>query len=116
MQVLKKSESKLLGRTYVELAIDDKAGTISRRGAVEAAAKELGVEADRIGLVGLEGQSGATAVVGKLYVYESADAKKKMHQRHLQERMLTNEEREKLKQDRKKAAAPAQAPAAEAKK
>ena len=116
MQVLKKSESKLLGRTYVEFAIEETAGTVSRKGAVEAAAKELGVETDRIGLVALEGQSGATAVVGRLYVYESADAKKKMHQRHLQERMLTKEEREKLKQDRKKAAAPAQAAAPEAKK
>ena len=114
MQVLKKTDSKVLGRTYAELAFEGKSGGLTRKAAVEEAAKELGVDPGRVGLVSLEGQSGVTAVLGTFYVYESAEAKKKLHQRHLEERMLTKEEREKLRQERKKAAAPA--PAAEAKK
>ena len=115
MRLERKTESKLLDRSYVEMTLDGKAGKISRREAVAAVAQEMGVPPENIGLLRLEGQSGTTTVVGKFYVYGSAESKKRVHPKYLEERALTREEREKLKQERKKAAIPAAA-APEAKK
>jgi ribosomal protein S24E len=115
LHVEKKSDSKVLDRSYVELSIDGKAGKISRSEAIAAVAQELGVPTDRVGLIRIDGQSGTTRVVAKFYVYGSSESKKKVHPRYLDERMLSKEEREKLKQERKKAAIPAAA-TAEAKK
>ncbi|MDG7010626.1 MAG: hypothetical protein JRN57_00765 [Nitrososphaerota archaeon] len=114
MPVEKKSESKVLDRAYVELSMDDKAGKLSRKDAVAAVAQEMGVAAENVALVRMEGKSGTRIVRGKFYVYGSAASKKRVHPSYLDERALSKEEREKLKQERKKAATPA--PAAEAKK
>jgi ribosomal protein S24E len=114
LQLEKKSESKVLDRSYVELSMDGRAGKISRREAVAAVAQELGVPAENIGMIRMDGQSGTTRVVGKFYVYGSPESRKKIHPKYLEERMLTKAQREKLKQERKKATTPAAA--AEAKK
>ena len=120
MQVEKKSESKVLDRTYVEVSMEGKAGKISRKEAIAAVAQELGVSPESVGLIKIDGQSGTTNLVGEFYVYGSPESKKKIHPKYLDERTLTKEEREKLKQERKKAATPAAAaaapPAPEAKK
>lgn len=115
MQVEKKSESKVFDRSYVEMSIDGRAGKISRKEAIAALAQKLGVPAENVGLIRIDGQSGTTKVVGKFYVYGSSEAKSKIHPRYLDERALSREQREKLKQERKKAATPAAA-APEAKK
>lgn len=112
MQITKKSESKLLDRLYVEVSLEGKAGKISRKEVVTAVAQELGVPSENVGLVRMEGQSGTTGVVGKFYVYGSQTSKNRLHHRYLDERTLTKEQREKLKQERKKAAAPQAAPEA----
>ena len=112
MQVLRKSESKVLDRTYVEVSFEEKSGKIKRTEAIEAVANELGVPKENVGLVRIDGQSGTTKVVARLYVYGSQESKRRLHLRHLDERTLTKEERDKLKQERKKAAAPAAAPEA----
>ena len=112
MQVEKKSESKVFDRSYVELSIDGKAGKLTRKEAIASVAQELGVPAENIGLIRMDGKSGTTKVLGKFYLYGSADSKKKVHPKYLDERTLTKEERDKLKQERKKAATPAAAPEA----
>lgn len=114
MQVEKKSESKVLGRAYVEMRLEGRAGKLTRKEAIAAVAEQLGVAPESVALVGLEGQAGTTDVAGRFYVYASAEAKKRVHPRHLDERTLTKEEREKLRQERKKAATAA--PPAETKK
>ena len=114
MPVEKKSESKVLDRSYVELTLDDRAGKVTRKEAIAMVAQEMGIPAENVGLIRMDGQSGTTRVVGKFYVYGSAASKGKFHPKYLGERTLTKEEREKLKQERKKAATAA--PAAEAKK
>jgi ribosomal protein S24E len=114
LQVLKKSESKLLDRTYVETLMEVKGGKLARKDAIEMVAKEMGVQSERVGLVRLKGQSGTTKVFGEFYVYGSQDSKKLTHPKHLEVRLLSKEEREKLKQAKKKQTAAA--PAAEAKK
>ena len=116
MPVEKKSESKELDRSYVEFSIEGKAGKISRKEAIAMVAQELGVPLENVGLIRIDGESGTRKVVGKFYVYGSAESKKKVHPRYLEERMLSKEEREKLKQERKKAATAPAAPAPEAKK
>ena len=115
MPVEKKSESKVLDRTYVELSLEGRAGKVSRSEAIAAVAQELGVPRENVGLVRIDGESGTTKATGRFYVYGSAESKKKVHPKYLEERMLTKEEREKLKQERKKARTAA-APAEEAKK
>lgn len=112
MQVEKKSESKVLDRSYVEMSLEGKAGRISRKEAIAAVAQELGVPPENIALVRMDGQSGTTKVKGKFYVYGSPVSKRRLHPGYLEERMLTKEERDKLKQERKKAATPAPAPEA----
>jgi ribosomal protein S24E len=110
LQVQNKAESKLLDRYYVELLVEDSAGKLTRKEAVAELAKELGVPEERIGLVRLEEQSGTRAVLGKFHVYGSKEAKKRLHQRYLDERSLSKEEREKLRQEKKKAKTAVPAP------
>jgi len=107
LPVVKKSESKVLDRSYVELSMEGKAGKMSRKEAIETVAQELGVPVEKVGLVRVDGQSGTKKVLGRFYVYGSAESMKKVHPRYLQERTLSKEEREKLKQERKKARTPA---------
>jgi ribosomal protein S24E len=114
LQVQKRVNSKLLDREYVEFSIENKAGKVTRKEAIEGLAKELGVSEENVGLIRLEEQSGRASVVGRFYVYATRDSKKRLHPRYLDERSLTKEERQKLRQERKKAKAPA--PPAEAKK
>lgn len=116
MPVDRRSESKLLDRSYVEFSMEGKAGKISRKEAIAAVAQELGVPAENVGLIRIDGESGTTKVIGRFYIYGSPESKKKIHPKYLEERTLTKEEREKLKQERKKAKTPAAAPAPEAKK
>lgn len=112
MRLDKKFDSKVLDRSYVEASIEDKAGRFSRKEAIAMVSQELGVPAENVALIKMEGQSGTKTLLGKFYVYGSAQSKSKVHPRHLDERTLTKEERDKLKQARKKAAAPAPAPEA----
>jgi ribosomal protein S24E len=110
LQVEKKSQSKVLDRSYVELSLEDRAGKISRKEAIAAVAQEMGVPAENVAIIRIDGQSGTTKLLGKFYVYGSPESKKRIHLRYLDERTLSKEEREKLKQERKKkAAAPAAA-------
>jgi len=109
LQVLKRSESKLLDRSYVQLLMDAKSGKLARREAIDMLAKELGVKAENVGLVRLKGQSGTTNVIGEFYVYGSEASKKLEHPKYLEARLLSKEEREKLKQAKKKQPAPAAA-------
>ena len=115
MSLEKKSESKVLDRSYVEVTFGDRAGKINRKEAIAMVAQEMGVPPENVGLIRMEGQSGTMKVLGKFYVYGSAASKKRVHPKYLDERSLSKEEREKLKQERKKAATPAAAAPAEAK-
>ncbi len=104
--MLSKAESKLLNRIVVEVRIRGKAGKLTRKEALTLVAEEMAVSAAKIGLVKMEQQSGSRDIVGKFFVYESEETMKKVHPEHLSVRILSKEDREKLKQERKKAAAP----------
>jgi ribosomal protein S24E len=112
LQAERKTDSKALDRSYVELFIEGKSGKLTRKEAIATAAQQLGVNPETVGLIRLEGHSGSSDLLGRFYVYGSLDSKKRLHPRYLEERTLTQEERDKLKQERKKAATPAPAPEA----
>ena len=111
MSSSKKSESKVLDRSHYEMRFEGNSAP-GRKEAIAQVAKELGVPEENIGLVKMRGQSGTSVVFGDFYVYGSPESKRKLHPRYLDERSLSNEEREKLKQERKKAAAPQAKPEA----
>lgn len=106
MEILRKTESRLLGRIELDVSMPDAGGKLSRRDAIAAVAGEMKVEPARVGLVKLKQQYGTRDVVGTFYVYGSEQEMKKLHAGHLAVRALTKEEREKLKQEKKKKAAP----------
>ncbi len=106
MQVLEKTDSKLLGRTELRVNFGDKAGALSRKDAVKLVADELKVDQSKVGLIALRTGSGSRNLVGVFHVYQSDDVMKVLHQKHLALRLLTKEEREALKQAKKKAEQP----------
>jgi ribosomal protein S24E len=106
LEVVSKTESKLLNRLEVEVRIRGKAGKISRKEALTLVAEEMAVPLTKVGLVRMEQQSGSRDIVGTFFVYGSEKTMKEFHPDHLSVRMLNKDDREKLKQERKKAAAP----------
>lgn len=112
MQILKKSDSKLLDRSYLEVLIEGKAGSLSRKDAISMVAEEMKVGPEKVGLLGLEQRSGSMDIWGKFFVYGSEGSRDRLHPKHLGVRLLTKEEKEKLKQEKKKAATAAPAPEA----
>jgi ribosomal protein S24E len=112
LQVLKKVDSKLLGRQYVEFLLPNVGGKLTRKAAVAELAKELGVPEENVGLIRLEEQSGRTSILGRAHIYATKESKQRLHPGYLEERSLSKEEKEKLRQERKKAKTPAPAPEA----
>ena len=106
MQVLERRDSKLLERTELRVDFGDKAGTLSRKEAVKLVADDLKVDPSKVGVIALRTESGSRNLVGFFHVYQSGDAMKILHQKHLSVRLLTKEEREALKQAKKKAEQP----------
>jgi len=83
LHVVKRSDSKVLERSDVELRLDGRAGKLTRKEAIAAVAQELGVAPENVGIVRLGGSAGTTDVIGRFYVYGSAEAKKRAHPRYL---------------------------------
>ena len=106
MEIRKKTESKLLDRVEIEVLIPEKAGKLSRNEAVGMVAEEMKVGKERVGLIALKQQAGTRDVVGMFGVYGSEEAMRRTHPHHLSVRLMTKEEREKLKQAKKKAKTP----------
>ncbi len=103
MQVLEKKESKLLGRTDVNVLWAEKAGTLTRRDAVKEVAQSMKVEEGRVALLKLSTGAGSRDVLGTFRVYESEAALKATSPGYLKVRLMTKEEREAAKAAKKKA-------------
>ena len=106
MEIRKKTESKLLDRVELEVFIPEKAGKLSRSEAVGMVADEMKVGRERVGLITLKQQAGTRDIVGSFGVYGSEEAMRRTHPHHLSVRLMTKEEREKLKQAKKMAKTP----------
>ncbi len=106
MEIQETKESKLLGRKEVSVLFKEKAGALTRRDAVKEVAQEMKVDESRVGLISLYPEAGTRSLVGRFHVYDSEDSMKRLHHDYLRVRLLTKEEREKLKQEKKKAEQP----------
>jgi ribosomal protein S24E len=103
MQILEKRESKLLGRTDVDVLFPEKAGALSRRDAVKEVAQSMKVDENQVALLKLASGSGSRDLLGSFRVYDSEADLKKVSPPYLKERLMTKEEREAAKQAKKKA-------------
>ena len=102
MQILEKKESKLLGRTEVDVLFTAKAGALSRRDAVKEVAQSMKVEESKVALLKLASGSGSRDLIGTFRVFTSEDDVKLVPE-YLKSRMMTKEEREAAKAAKKKA-------------
>ena len=118
MEIVNRKDSKLLGRSELQVLFAGQAGAISRKDAVKEVARALNTIEGKVTLVKLSPEAGSRNLVGWFHVYESEDGKKGVEQQYLATRLLTKEEKEALKAAKKKAetAAAAAAAAAPAKK
>ena len=103
MQILEKKESKLLGRTEVDVLFPDKAGALSRRDAVKEVAQSMKVEENKVALLKLTSGSGSRDLLGTFRVYDSEADLKRSSPGYLTERLMTKEERAAAKEAKKKA-------------
>ncbi len=111
MQIVSRKDSKLLGRTELEVLFPDKAGALNRKDAVKEVAQAMNASEAQVTLVRLSPESGTRSLVGSFHVYGSEDERKKLSHEYLSVRLLTKEEKEARKAAKKKAetAAPAAA-------
>jgi ribosomal protein S24E len=103
LQILEKRESKLLGRTDVDVLFTAKAGSLTRKDAVKEVAQSMKVEEARVALLKLASGSGMRDLVGSFRVYTSEKDLKADLPGYLTTRMMTKEERAAAKEAKKKA-------------
>jgi ribosomal protein S24E len=111
MQILTRKDSKLLGRSEVEVLFAGKAGALNRKDAIKEVAQAMNTSESKVTLIRLSSESGTRSLVGRFHVYDSEDTKKKVSHNYLSVRLLTKEEKDALKAAKKKEAAAAPAPA-----
>jgi ribosomal protein S24E len=119
MEIVSRKDSKLLGRSEVQVLFAGKAGAINRKEAIKEVAQSMGSSENKVTLVKLAPQAGSRNLVGWFHVYQSEDGRKQFAHEYLSTRLLTKEERDAAKAAKKKAdaaAAAAAAPAAKKKK
>jgi ribosomal protein S24E len=119
MQIVSRKDSKLLGRSEVQVLFPDKSGAINRKDAIKEVAQAMSSSEGKVTLVRLSPQAGSRSLVGWFHVYDSEEGKNKTSHEYLSARLLTKEEKEAAKAAKKKKetdAAAAAAAAAPAKK
>jgi ribosomal protein S24E len=112
MEIVSRKDSKLLGRSEVQVLFGGKAGAINRKEAINEVAKAMNSSEGRVTLVRLSPQAGSRNLVGWFHVYDSEEGRKQLAHEYLSVRLLTKEEKEAAKQAKKKAEAAATAAAA----
>jgi ribosomal protein S24E len=117
MEIVSRKDSKLLGRSEVQVLFGEKSGAINRKEAIHQVAQALNSTEGRVTLVRLSPQAGSRNLVGWFHVYDSEEGRKEVAHEYLSARLLTKEEKEAAKAAKKKAdAAAAAAPAPKKKK
>ena len=116
MEIVSRKDSKLLGRSEVQVLFGGKAGAINRKEAIHEVAQAMNSTEGRVTLVRLSPQAGARNLVGWFHVYDSEEGRKEVAHDYLSARLLTKEEKEAAKAAKKKAEAAAAAAAAPAPK
>jgi ribosomal protein S24E len=109
LEIVSRKDSKLLGRTELQVVFADKSGALNRKDAIKEVARAMNTDEKRVTLLELDGGSGTRKLVGWFHVYDSEDGRKEMSEKHLAVRLLTKEEKEEIKAAKKKADAAAAA-------
>lgn len=104
MEILSRKDSKLLGRSEVEVLFPSRSGAINRKEAIKEVAQAMNSSEGRIALLKLAPQAGSRNLVGRFHVYDSEGGRNELAQHYLSVRLMTKEEREALKAAKKKAA------------
>jgi ribosomal protein S24E len=103
MQIVSRKDSKLLGRTEVEVLFPGKAGALNRKEAIKEVAQAMNASEGKVTLLRLSPAAGTQALVGRFHVYDSEENRKKVSHEYLSVRLLTKEEKDALKAAKKKA-------------
>jgi ribosomal protein S24E len=106
MDIIDRKESKLLERIQLKVLFKEKSGVLARKDAVKAIAQEMNVDESSIGLISLKPEAGTRNLIGTFHIYNSEEKMKMIHHKHLSVRLMSKEEREALKQAKKKAEQP----------
>src|SRR5580698_4862954 len=109
MQIVTRKDSKLLGRSEVQVLFPEKAGALGRNDAIKEVAKSMNTEAGNVTLIKLLAGAGSRDLVGWFHVYNEESRRKDVSFDYLSVRLLSKEEKEALKAAKKKAAAAAAA-------
>jgi ribosomal protein S24E len=116
MEIVSRKDSKLLGRSEVQVLFGGKSGAINRKEAIHEVAQAMNSSEAKVALVRLSPQAGSRNLVGWFHVYDSEEGRKEVTHDYLSVRLLTKEEKEAAKAAKKKADAAAAAAAAPAPK
>jgi ribosomal protein S24E len=106
LETLKKKESKVLHRVELEVVIPAKSGSLSRTEAAKMVAAEMKVDESQVGVLSLSPESGTTKLKGTFHVYSDPQVMGRVHEKHFSVRLKSKEEREALKQAKKKSTKP----------
>ena len=109
MEIVSRKDSKLLGRTELRVVFAEKSGALNRKDAIKEVARAMSTDEKKVTLLELSGSSGTRRLVGRFHVYDSEAGKHEVSEKHLEIRLLTKEEKENIKQAKKKADAAAAA-------
>ncbi|MDA4135597.1 MAG: hypothetical protein OK449_01185 [Thaumarchaeota archaeon] len=114
MQIVTRKDSKLLGRTEIEVLFAGKAGALNRKDAIKEVAQAMNTSEGKVTLLRLSPEAGTRGLMGRFHVYDSEEGKKKTSHEYLSVRLLTKEEKDAIKAAKKKAETEAAAAAAAA--
>jgi ribosomal protein S24E len=98
--LISKVENHLLGRTEVSAVMKNAASTLSRKKVSEMFAKEFGVEEKYVIPINIKTSSGNRDVIVNAFIYKNLDDAKRHLPKHYFVRILSKEEREKIKKER----------------
>jgi ribosomal protein S24E len=76
MEIVSRKDSKLLGRSEVQVLFGGKAGAINRKEAIHEVAQAMNSTEGRVTLVRLSPQAGSRNLVGWFHVYDSEEGRK----------------------------------------
>lgn len=102
LQIVKDSKNELLRRREINCIFNSMAGLIKRKDAVNMLAKSLNVDVEKVCLISLRTRTGTRDVSGIFYIYDNPEDAKKQLPKHIFLRLLSKEEREKLKKIKEK--------------
>ena len=103
MEIVSRKDSKLLGRSEVEVLFSAKSGAINRKEAIKEVAQAMNSSEGKVALLRLSPKSGSRDLVGRSHVYDSEEGRKELAHHYLLVRLLTKEEKDALKAAKKKA-------------